>query len=137
MAAAPQIGDVAELINVSALLTEEERAIQSTIRRFLDERYRPFIGGGFEAGRFPRELIGELASLGVFGMSLEGYGCAGLNATSYGVACLELEAADSGLRSFVSVQGSLVMTAISLFGSEEQKDEWLPRLQRGEALGCF
>jgi glutaryl-CoA dehydrogenase len=107
------------------------------VRDFLDDRVRPHIGEWFEEGRFPRELVTELGKLGLLGMHLEGYGCAGTNAVSYGLACLELEGVDSGLRSFVSVQGSLSMYSIWRWGSEEQKQEWLPRLAAGEAIGCF
>ncbi len=137
MAGTNRLHDIAELINLRSLLTEDELAIQQTVRKFLDERFRPFIARWYEAGEFPRELVSELAALGMFGMQFKDYNCAGLNATACGLACLELEAADSGLRSFVSVQGSLVMTAIDSFGSEEQKRTWMPRLQSGESIGCF
>ncbi|MCU1626438.1 MAG: acyl-CoA dehydrogenase [Pseudonocardia sp.] len=129
--------DPLDLLDVSSLLSEEERDIQRTVRDFLDDRVRPHIGEWFEEGRFPRELVTELGKLGLLGMHLEGYGCAGTNAVSYGLACLELEGVDSGLRSFVSVQGSLSMYSIWRWGSEEQKQEWLPRLAAGEAIGCF
>jgi glutaryl-CoA dehydrogenase len=129
--------DPLDLLDVSSLLSEEERDIQRTVRDFLDDRVRPHIGEWFEDGRFPRELVTELGKLGLLGMHLEGYGCAGTNAVSYGLACLELEGVDSGLRSFVSVQGSLSMYSIWRWGSEEQKQEWLPRLAAGEAIGCF
>jgi glutaryl-CoA dehydrogenase len=120
------------------LIAPEDLAIRDTVRRFVDERLRPEIAGWFEAGTVPaRELSVELGRLGVLGMHLDGYGCAGTSATAYGLACLELEAGDSGLRSLVSVQGSLAMYAIWRHGSEEQKQEWLPRMARGEALGCF
>src|SRR5690606_1662151 len=119
-------------------LTPEHRMIRDTVRRFVSERVLPHVGEWFERGVFPgRELAPELGSLGLLGMHLEGYGCAGLDAISYGVACRELEAGDSGLRSFVSVQGSLAMFPIWKYGSEEQKQEWLPRLASGEAIGCF
>ncbi|BBH64036.1 putative acyl-CoA dehydrogenase [Actinoplanes sp. OR16] len=105
--------------------------------RFVADRVRPHIGDWFEQGTFPRELAPELGKLGLLGMHLDGYGCAGTSAVAYGLACLELEAGDSGLRSFVSVQGSLAMYSIHRFGSEEQKQEWLPRMAAGEAIGCF
>ncbi|WP_300014280.1 acyl-CoA dehydrogenase family protein [Pseudonocardia sp.] len=127
-----------ELFAVDGLLQEEEADIARTVRRFVDDRLRPEIAGWFEAGTLPaRELAKEFGALGVLGMHLEGYGCAGTNAVSYGLACAELEAADSGLRSFVSVQGSLSMYSVHRWGSEEQKQQWLPRLAAGEAIGCF
>jgi glutaryl-CoA dehydrogenase len=129
--------DPLDLLDIAAILSEEEREIQATVARFLAERVRPHIGEWFENAHFARELAPELGKLGVLGMHLEGYGCAGTNAVSYGLACLELEAADSGFRSFVSVQGSLSMYSIRKWGSEEQKREWLPRLAAGEAIGCF
>ena len=130
--------DPADLLAVGDLLTDEERLIRDTVRRFADERIRPHIGGWFEQGVFPaRELAPELGALGVLGMHLDGYGCTGSTAVAYGVACMELEAADSGLRSFVSVQGSLAMRAIHAFGSEEQKRQWLPEMAAGRAIGCF
>ncbi|WP_428499483.1 acyl-CoA dehydrogenase family protein [Pseudonocardia sp.] len=133
----PVMTDPLDLLSVAALLTEEERDIQRTVRDFLDDRARPHVAGWFDAGTFPRELVPELGKLGLLGMHLDGYGCAGTTAVSYGLACLELEAVDSGLRSFVSVQGSLSMYSIHRWGSEEQKQEWLPRLAAGEAIGCF
>lgn len=126
-----------DLFGIDALLSDEERDIQDTVRRLVDERLRPRLPEWFEAGALPREIARDLGGLGLFGMHLQGYGCAGTNAVSYGLACLELEAGDSGLRSFVSVQGSLSMFSIHRYGSEEQKQEWLPRLATGEALGCF
>ena len=126
-----------DLIGIDALLSDEERDIQATVRRLVDERLRPQLPEWFESGTLPKEIARELGGLGLFGMHLQGYGCAGTNAVSYGLACLELEAGDSGLRSFVSVQGSLSMFSIHRYGSEEQKQEWLPRLASGEALGCF
>jgi glutaryl-CoA dehydrogenase len=129
--------DPLDLLDIAATLSDEEREIQATVARFLAERVRPHIGEWFENAHFARELAPELGKLGVLGMHLEGYGCAGANAVSYGLACLELEAADSGFRSFVSVQGSLSMYSIWKWGSEEQKREWLPRLAAGEAIGCF
>jgi glutaryl-CoA dehydrogenase len=120
------------------LLSEEELAIRDTVRRFVGERLKPHIGQWYESGSVPvRDLALELGRLGLLGMHLEGYGCAGMSATAYGLACLELEAGDSGLRSLVSVQGSLAMFAIWKHGSQEQKQEWLPRMAAGEAIGCF
>ncbi|WP_433759011.1 acyl-CoA dehydrogenase family protein [Nocardia sp. CA-135398] len=129
---------VDELFAIDALLTEDEREIRDTVRTFANHRLRPQIAEWFEAGTFPaRELAPELGNIGLLGMHLEGYGCAGLSATAYGLACQELEAVDSGVRSMVSVQGSLAMTAIHKFGSEEQKQQWLPDMAAGRALGCF
>ncbi|MFF2952412.1 acyl-CoA dehydrogenase family protein [Kitasatospora sp. NPDC057965] len=137
MAKPPRI-DPADLLAVGDLLTDEERLVRDTVRRFADDRIRPHIGDWFERGVFPaRELAPELGALGVLGMHLDGYGCTGSSAVAYGVACMELEAADSGLRSFVSVQGSLAMRSIHAFGSEEQKQRWLPGLAAGELIGCF
>ncbi|MGO3147069.1 MAG: acyl-CoA dehydrogenase family protein [Leucobacter sp.] len=121
------------------LLTEDEKDIRGAVRQTLDTIAEPYIAEWFENGGIPniRELTKELGSLGVLGMHLEGYGCAGMTATEYGVACLEIEATDSGLRSLVSVQGSLAMFAIWRWGSEEQKQEWLPRMAAGDAIGCF
>jgi glutaryl-CoA dehydrogenase len=129
--------DPMDLLDISTVLTAEERDIQATVARFLDDHVRPNIASWFAEGIFPRDLAVELGKLGLLGMHLEGYGCAGVHATAYGLACLELEAADSGLRSFVSVQGSLSMFSIWRYGSPEQKEEWLPRLATGEAIGCF
>lgn len=126
------------LFALDTLLTEEEREIRSTVRRVCDREIRPHVADWFEAGELPaRELARTLGSVGVLGMHLDGYGCAGMGALSYGLACLELEAADSGLRSLVSVQGSLAMYAIWKYGSEEQKQEWLPPMAAGERIGCF
>jgi glutaryl-CoA dehydrogenase len=126
------------LFATDSLLSQEDRTIQATVRRFVTERIRPHLGEWYESGQLPaRELAKELGTLGVLGMHLEGYGCAGTSATAYGLACLELEAGDSGIRSLVSVQGSLAMFAIHHWGSEEQKQEWLPRMATGEAIGCF
>lgn len=128
----------AELFAIDGLLSEEERAIRDVVRDYVDRRIRPEIADWFESGEIPaRELARELGELGVLGMHLEGYGCQGTSAVAYGLACLELEAGDSGIRSLVSVQGSLAMYAIHEFGSEEQKQEWLPRMAAGEAIGCF
>ncbi len=129
--------DVTSLLNFDYLLDEEERLIQQTVRSFVTDKVRPQIADWFEQGISPRELATELGSIGLLGMHLTGYDCAGTNAVSYGLACLELEAGDSGLRSFVSVQGSLSMFSIWKYGSEEQKQEWLPRLAAGTAIGCF
>src|ERR1700694_2776797 len=132
-----QMPSATDLYNIDHLLSEEERMVRDTVRKFVNDRVLPIIGEHFEAGTFPRQLIPEIAELGLLGMHLEGYGCAGLSAVCYGLACQELEAGDSGLRSFVSVQGSLVMFPISAFGSEEQKQRWLPRMAQGEVIGCF
>lgn len=127
-----------ELYDIDSLLQEEERAIRDTVARYVDDRIRPEVADWFETGKLPaRELARELGELGVLGMHLEGYGCAGTSATAYGLACLELEAGDSGIRSLVSVQGSLAMFAMHRFGSETHKQEWLPRMAKGEAIGCF
>ncbi len=126
------------LLDLDRLLTEEERAIRDVVRSFVDDRIKPEIADWFEAGWIPaRELAREMGELGLLGMHLEGYGCAGASATAYGLACLELEAGDSGIRSLVSVQGSLAMYAIWAFGSEEQKQQWLPGMSAGELIGCF
>jgi glutaryl-CoA dehydrogenase len=121
------------------LLTPDEKAVRESVRALCAERIDPFVADWFEAGDIPdvRGLAKELGALGVLGMHLEGYGCAGMSATEYGVACLELEATDSGIRSLVSVQGSLAMFAIWRWGSEEQKNQWLPPMASGEAIGCF
>jgi glutaryl-CoA dehydrogenase len=127
-----------DLVDVDSLLTEEEVAIRSAARRFADERLRPQLPEWFESASIPaRELAKELGSLGLLGMHLTGYGCAGLGPVAYGLACLEIEAADSGMRSLVSVQGSLAMYAIWKYGSDDQKNDWLPRMAAGEAIGCF
>ena len=126
-----------ELLGIEHLLTEEERDIQASVREFVDRRVRPTIAEAYERGEADLSLIPEAGALGLLGMHLEGYGCAGTTAVAYGLACLELEAGDSGVRSMVSVQGSLAMYAIWRFGSEEQKLQWLPRMAAGEAIGCF
>jgi glutaryl-CoA dehydrogenase len=126
------------LFGTDTLVGEEDRAIRDTVRRFVEERIKPELADWYEAGSVPaRDLAKQLGSLGVLGMHLHGYGCAGTSATAYGLACLELEAGDSGLRSLVSVQGSLAMYAIHRHGSEEQKQQWLPSMAAGEAIGCF
>ena len=130
--------DTFELYGIDALLTEEERAIRDTVRAFGDKELRPHVATGFDEAQLPaREIAVELGRLGLLGMHLEGYGCAGTNAVSYGLACLEMEAVDSGLRSLVSVQGSLAMYAIHAYGSDEHKDEWLPGMATGAHIGCF
>lgn len=126
-----------DFLNVDAHLSDEEREVRAGIRSFVEERIQPNIRDWFERAYFPRELVPEMGSLGVLGMHLKGYGCAGKSAVAYGLACMELEAGDSGLRTFVSVQGSLSMSAIHKFGSEEQKERWLPPMARGEKIGCF
>jgi glutaryl-CoA dehydrogenase len=125
------------VFDLDALLTDEEREWQRRARRFTQERLLPVIEEDFEAEHFRREFVRELGELGFLGMHLKGYGCAGAGAVSYGLACLELEAGDSGWRTFVSVQGSLAMTAIHAYGSEEQKQRWLPGMAKGELIGCF
>jgi glutaryl-CoA dehydrogenase len=122
---------------VDSQLSEQELLVRQTARRFVDERVLPLIGSCFNEARFPSELIQEMASLGFLGANLEGYGCAGMSNVEYGLIMQELERGDSGIRSFVSVQGALVMYPIYTFGSEEQKQHWLPRLQNGVAIGCF
>ena len=134
MALAP---DPLDLFDVRSLLTDDERLIQDSVARFVDERVLPSIRGHFERHTFPRELIPEVAALGLVGCSLDGYGCAGLNAIAYGVICQELERGDSGLRSFVSVQSSLCMYPIHAYGSEAQRQHYLPRMAQGELIGCF
>lgn len=127
-----------QLFAIDHLLSEEERAIRDVVRSYVDERIRPNVAEWFEQGSIPaRELALELGELGVLGMHLEGYGCAGTSATAYGLACLELEAGDSGIRSLVSVQGSLAMYAIHAFGSADHKEQWLPGMAKGELIGCF
>ncbi|MBP7466128.1 MAG: acyl-CoA dehydrogenase family protein, partial [Pseudoxanthomonas sp.] len=127
-----------DLFDVRSLLSEEERAVQDAVARFTDEKVIPVIGEAFDQGRFPKELVAEVAALGLLGSSLpEEYGCAGLNAVSYGLICQELERGDSGLRSFVSVQSSLCMYPIYAYGSEEQRRRWLPDMAAGQVIGCF
>lgn len=128
---------VPDLLDFDELLSDEERATRDRVRAFVDERVRPHIADWYDRAVFPTELVPELAELGVLGMHLDGYGCGGRSAVEYGLAALELEAGDSGLRTFVSVQGSLAMSAIHKHGSEAQKQEWLPRMARGEVIGCF
>jgi len=129
--------DPKDYLGFDRLLNDEERLIRDTVRAWVNERIVPNVAEWFEAGHIPVELAKELGDLGLLGMHLEGYGCAGTSATAYGIACMELEAGDSGVRSLVSVQGSLAMYAIHRFGSEEQKQDWLPRMAAGDAIGCF
>jgi len=126
-----------DFLDIDSLLSDEEISIRDTVRAFVKDKVLPFVGAWFEDGCLPRELARELGRVGLLGMHLEGYGCAGTSATAYGLACLELEAGDSGIRSLVSVQGSLAMFAIHRWGSEEQKQEWLPKMAVGDAIGCF
>ena len=126
-----------DLYDVRASLSEEERMVQDSVARFVDDAVLPIIRPHFENHTFPKELVGELAGLGLLGSSLEGFGCAGMNAVSYGLICQELERGDSGLRSFVSVQSSLCMYPIYTYGSEEQKQRYLPRMAKGEVIGAF
>ena len=127
-----------DLLDIDASLSEEERQIRAVVRRLVTDRVRPHVAGWYEDGQVPaRELAREFGKLGLLGMHLTGYGCAGASAVAYGLACLELEAGDSGVRSLVSVQGSLAMYAIWRYGSEEQKQRWLPAMAAGEAIGCF
>jgi glutaryl-CoA dehydrogenase len=127
-----------DLFDIRSLLSEEERAVQDTVARFTDERVRPIIGDAFDQARFPKELVSEIADLGLLGSSLpEQYGGGGLNAVSYGLICQELERGDSGIRSFVSVQSSLCMYPIYAYGSEEQRIRWLPDMAAGKVIGCF
>jgi glutaryl-CoA dehydrogenase len=133
----PTSPEDADLVSLDALLTEAERELRGRVRAFVDEEVRPFIAEWFESARFPVELVPRLGAMGLLGMQLTGYGCAGRSAVDYGLAALELEAGDSGLRTFVSVQGSLAMTAIHRHGSEEQKARWLPGMATGEIIGSF
>ena len=126
-----------DYLNIDSRLTDEEIAIRDVVRSFVQDRVEPHVADWFEEGRSPVDLMKELGAIGVLGMHLEGYGCAGTSATAYGLACMELEAGDSGIRSLVSVQGSLAMFAIHRWGSEEQRQQWLPPMAAGEAVGCF
>ncbi len=126
-----------DLMNLDDEFSDAELEVRATVREFVDRRIRPNIADWFDRAVFPTELVPEMAELGLLGMHLEGYGCAGRTAVEYGIAMQELEAGDSGIRTFVSVQGSLAMSAIRKFGSEEQKTSWLPRMARGEGIGCF
>jgi len=129
--------DPLDLYDIRSELGEDEVMVKDTVGRFVDDRVIPLMREAFEQHTFPMELVGEVAELGLFGSSIEGYDCAGLNGVSYGLICQELERGDSGLRSFVSVQSSLVMFPIHAYGSDEQKERWLPAMARGEAIGCF
>ncbi len=126
-----------DFLQLDDLLTDEERALRDRVRAWVDERFLPVIVEHYRAGTFPLDLVPELAALGVFGPGIRGHGCAGLGSVASGLIMQELERGDSGLRTFASVQGSLAMMAIDLFGSEEQKERWLPAMARGEKLGCF
>jgi glutaryl-CoA dehydrogenase len=126
-----------DFLSLDGLLTDEERMIRDTVRAFVADRVTPHVGEWFEEAYIPPELAPEIGKLGLLGMHLEGYGCAGASATAYGIACMELEAGDSGVRSLVSVQGSLAMYAIHRWGSEEQKQQWLPGMAAGDLIGCF
>lgn len=126
-----------DVLGIDAMLSDDERATRDRVRAFVDAEIRPHIADWFDRGHFPRELAPAFGELGVLGMTLDGYGCGGRSAVEYGLAALELEAGDSGLRTFVSVQGSLAMGSIHRWGSEEQKQEWLPRMARGEVIGSF
>src|SRR5260221_7484380 len=126
-----------DFLALDELLSEEEKLVRDTVRTFVGDRVLPIIETHFREGTFPRALIPEMARLGLYGSNLEGYGCAGLNNVAYGLIMQELERGDSGLRSFVSVQGALCMYPIHTFGSDAQKERWLPAMARGEAIGCF
>src|ERR687896_1096429 len=127
-----------DFYGIDSQLSEDERAVRDSVRRFVDDRVLPIIGDHYVDGKFPKELVPEMASLGVFGANLpEEYGCAGLNNVAYGLIMQELERGDSGVRSFASVQGALAMYPIYAFGSEEQKQQYLPRMAAGEVIGCF
>ena len=126
-----------DYLDLDGLFTADELALRDRVRAFVDERIRPYIADWYATATFPRELIKEMAALGLLGMHLHGYGCAGRSAVEYGLAAMELEAGDSGIRTFVSVQGSLAMSAIAKFGTEEQKQRWLPGMAAGELVGCF
>ena len=134
---APPKLDPHDVLGLDHLLGDEEKMLRDSVRRWVGDRVLPEIGSWFEEGILPRELAKEVGDLGLLGMHLEGYGCAGASATAYGVACRELEYGDSGLRSLVSVQGSLAMFPIWKFGSEEQKEQWLPGMAAGDLIGCF
>jgi glutaryl-CoA dehydrogenase len=133
---APEL-DPVDLYSIRSALSDDEKMVQDSVAKFVDDEVLPIIGDCFENERFPRELVKGVADLGLLGSSIHGYGCAGLNAVSYGLICQELERGDSGLRSFVSVQSSLCMYPIYTYGSEEQKQKWLPRMATGEVIACF
>src|SRR5689334_13095671 len=127
-----------DFFNIDSSLSEEERAVRDSVRSFVDDQVLPIIGDAYVAGKFPKQLIGPMAELGVFGANLpEEYGCAGLNNVAYGLIMQELERGDSGVRSFASVQGALVMYPIYTFGSEDQRKQYLPKMAKGEVIGCF
>ncbi len=126
-----------DFLDIDSLLSDEEKLLRETVRSFTEDRILPEVAEWWEQGTFPHELSKEMGAMGLLGMHLEGYGCAGTSAVAYGLACLELEAGDSGTRSFVSVQGSLAMFPIWKFGSEEQKQQWLPQMAAGDVIGCF
>src|SRR5215210_1218664 len=134
---APVHSGVSDFLDIDAQLSAEEIGVRERVRSFVQESIKPNIEQWYAEAVFPREIVPEFAAMGLLGMHLSGYGCAGRSAVEYGLACMELEAGDSGLRTFVSVQGSLAMSALYKFGSEEQKVDWLPRMARGEAIGCF
>ena len=129
--------DPLDLFDIRGALSDEERMVQDSVARLVDDKVLPVIQKHFEEHSFPRELVPEIAALGLLGSSLTGYGCAGMNAVSYGLICQELERGDSGIRSFVSVQSSLCMYPIHAYGSDAQKDKYLPRMATGELIGCF
>jgi len=131
------MADLSDFYGLDASLGDEEGMIGDTVAKFVENEFIPVVADHLEAGTFPMELVPTIADMGLLGMHLDGYGCAGASAMAYGIACRELEAGDSGLRSFVSVQGSLCMFPIWRYGSEEQKEEWLPRMAAGEVIGCF
>src|ERR1700760_2525695 len=135
--ATPPAFNALDPLNLEAQLDDEGRLIRDTVRQYVREKFLPVVAEHFEAGTFPSNVPADLGRLGLLGMHLHGYGCAGASATAYGLTCLELEAGDSGLRSFCSVQGSLAMFAIWRWGSEEQKRRWLPGMAAGELIGCF
>jgi len=131
------MADLSDFYELDALLSDEDQMIRDTVGRFVENDFKPLVAEHFEAGTFPMELVPAIADMGLLGMHLDGYGCAGASAMAYGIACRELEAGDSGLRSFVSVQGSLCMFPIWKYGSEEQKEQWLPQMAAGDIIGCF
>ncbi len=136
-AISPGKPDAIDFLQIDGMLSAEERLLRDTVRQFVADHVTPYVADWFDEGIFPRELVKTMGDMGLLGMHLEGYGCAGTSAVAYGLACTELEAGDSGVRSFVSVQGSLAMYPIWAFGSEEQKQEWLPGMAAGDLIGCF
>lgn len=133
----PGTPDAIDFLQIDGMLSAEERLLRDTVRQFVADQVTPYVDDWFDEGIFPRDLVKTMGDMGLLGMHLEGYGCAGTSAVAYGLACTELEAGDSGVRSFVSVQGSLAMYPIWAFGSEEQKQEWLPGMAAGDLIGCF